>query len=224
MGEAGRGGKTVQGYPGHRGRRGWQVDGSGERSGRMGRCLGGRSRGTGDGQGAREGEVSGRKPQVMLVPTRMRDGTRPAAELSLGAPSEPPMAWRGGSPGLRFGVCCSPRPRQPTALCIFAVGQAGRLPGAGAAAVQRGLGRHPNLPPGLPQQDRLPGVPPTVSLQSEGGAGVGGWVRRAGSAEGQTDDSGDALGRDSCPLSQGTRSWPPTPFPKASWTGSRPAS
>lgn len=167
MGEPGQGGKTVQGYCGHQGRRrGWRVDGSVERSGWMGRCLGGRSHRTGDGQEAREREVTGRKPQVMLVPTRMRDGTRPSAELSPGVvpPVILPMAWRGGLPGLRFGACCSPRPRQPTALCIFAVGQAGRLPGARAAAVQRGPGRHPNLPPGLPQQDRLPGVPPTVSL------------------------------------------------------------
>lgn len=28
---------------------------------------------------------------------------------------------------------------------------------------------------------------------------------------------------DSCPVSQAMRSWPQTPFPKASWTGSRPA-
>ena len=85
--------------------------------------------------------------------------------------------------------------------------------------MQRGLRRHPNLPPGLPQQDRLPGVPPTVSLP-----GRCGWVRGAGWAEGQTDDNGEVLGRDSCTVSQGMRSWPRTPFPKASWTGSRPAS
>ena len=103
---------------------------------------------------------------MMLVPTRMRDGTRPSAELSPGVvpPVILPMAWRGGLPGLRFGACCSPRPRQPTTLCIFAVGQAGRLPGARAAAVQRGPGRHPNLPPGLPQPDRFPGIQTEVLL------------------------------------------------------------
>ena len=59
-----------------------------------------------------------------------RDGPRPSAELSPGAPGDPAVAWRGGSLGLRFGACCSLRPQQPTALCIFAVGQAGCLPGA----------------------------------------------------------------------------------------------
>lgn len=60
-------------------------------------------------------------------------------------------------------------------LSALAVWQAGRLSGAGAAALQRGAGRHSHLPSGLPQQDRLPGVPPTVSLLGPHmGVGVGG--------------------------------------------------
>lgn len=42
----------------------------------MGRHLGGRSHRTGDGQEVREGEVTRRKPQVMLVPPSTRGDTR----------------------------------------------------------------------------------------------------------------------------------------------------
>lgn len=40
--------------------------------------------------------------------------------------------------------------------------EAGRPPGAGAAEVQWRPGGDPHLPPGLPEQDRLPGIPAAV--------------------------------------------------------------
>jgi len=34
--------------------------------------------------------------------------------------------------------------------------------GAGAAAMQWSPGRNPHLSPGIPEQDRLPGIPPAI--------------------------------------------------------------
>lgn len=45
--------------------------------------------------------------------------------------------------------------------------QTGSPPRAGPAALQRGPGGHPDLPPGLPQQSGLPGVPAEVSRGRE---------------------------------------------------------
>lgn len=47
---------------------------------------------------------------------------------------------------------------------IPTVWQAGCISSAGTAALQWRVGRHPNLPSGLPQQDCFPRVPATVSL------------------------------------------------------------
>lgn len=160
------------------------------------------------------GRQPGRAPVsgwVMLVPPSTR-ATSPGARDEFWWPSKV------GRSGLRFGACCTEAP-WPIVLSASAVWQAGCLPGAGAAAVQWGVGRHPYLSPGLPQQDRLPGVPPTVSPL---GPGPGGVVGERDWAEGGMM-AWYSVG-DSCPVSQATRSWLQTPFPKASWTGSRPAS
>ena len=64
--------------------------------------------------------MTGRKPQVMLVPTRMRDGTRPSAELSPGAPSDPPhgLARWGTGPEI-WGLLLpeAPAAHRPLHLC-----------------------------------------------------------------------------------------------------------
>lgn len=142
----------------------------------------------------------------------------PSAETSPDACVDPRWPGKAGHPGLRFGACCSPRPRWSIALSAFAVRQAGRLSGAGAAAVQRGVGRHSYLPAGLPQQDCLPGVPTTVSPLGQGPGGVMGEWGWAAAGVMERYSVGDF-----CPVYQATRSWLQTPFPKASWTGSKPA-
>lgn len=98
----------------------------------------------------------------------------PQLSSHLVPPSEPPMAWRGGSPGLRFGGVLLPRPACPLP---FASLQSGKLDAFLVLEQLRCNGRSWKAsesaarasPTGSSSRSSV-----AVSLQSEGGAGGGG--------------------------------------------------
>lgn len=87
------------------------------------------------------------------VPAGCRD-SHPRGRLPCGVPRGLPCLLP-STPGAKA---------RPPRLSPSPVWQAGSPSGAGPAALQRGPGGHPDLPPGLPQQGGLPGVPAAVSL------------------------------------------------------------